>query len=57
MESTMTYWVKNKIKAHLKFTNTGKVNVKRNYKNKTIVIDYFGGSCVKYNYNGKWMCG
>ena len=36
---------------------TKKISIKRNYLKNYIVIDYFGGACVKYTYDGKWICG
>ncbi len=50
-------WLKDKIVKHLKATNSKGVTVYRNYKANTVVLDYFGGACVKYTYNGKWLCG
>ena len=49
--------LKIKILKHLKATNGKGVTIHRNYKANTVVLDYFGGACVKYNYNGKWLCG
>ena len=50
-------WIKTKIKKHLKATSCKSVTIHRNYAKKTVVLDYFGGACVKYNYDGKWLCG
>ncbi len=53
----MTYWLKSKILGHLKATGKSGVSVRRDYLSKTVVVDYFGGACVKYSYDGKWLCG
>ena len=53
----MTYWLKSKVLGHLKVTGKNSVSVRRDYLNKTIIVDYFGGTCVKYSYDGKWLCG
>lgn len=50
-------WIKSKILKHLKFTNSKGAIIKRDYKANIIVIDYFGGACVKYSYDGKYLCG
>lgn len=50
-------WLKNKVKNHLKVTNCKDVTVHRDYKSNRVVLDYLGGPCVKYNYNGKWIAG
>ncbi|MFA7157025.1 MAG: hypothetical protein WC123_04960 [Bacilli bacterium] len=53
----MTYWLKSKVLGHLKVTGKTGVSVRRDYLSKTVVVDYFGGACVKYSYDGKWLCG
>lgn len=50
-------WIKDKIIKHLKATSCKSATIKRDYKANIVVIDYFGGACVKYNYDGKWLCG
>ena len=50
-------WLKNKIKNTLNFTNSKGVSIYRDYKRNIVVVDYLGGATVKYNYNGKWLCG
>ena len=50
-------WIKTKILKHLKFTNGKSVTIHRNYKANIVALDYFGGACVKYSYDGKWLCG
>lgn len=51
------YWLKNKIKNHLRIFKNPSVNVYRNYNTNTVVIDYYGGACTKYTYDGKWIAG
>ena len=53
----MRYWLKEKIKNHLDFTNGDNVSIRRDYKRNIVVIDYFGGATIKYTYNGKWIAG
>ena len=51
-------WVKDKIISHWKNFGKSKTFVYRDYNTKTITIDFTnGGSCTKYNYNGKWIAG
>ena len=53
----MPYWLKIKVLGHLKITNRTGVNIHRDYSRGIVVIDYFGGPCIKYSYDGKWLCG
>ena len=50
-------WLKEKIKNHLDFTNGDNVSIRRDYKRNIVVIDYFGGATIKYDYNGNWVAG
>ena len=50
-------WLKDKIIKRIKATNCKSFTIKRDYNKNIVTIDYFGGGCVKYTYNGKWVCG
>ena len=51
------YWLKDRILKHLAFTNGKSVTVYRNYDNKTVLLDYYGGRSVCYTYDGVWLIG
>jgi Fe-S cluster biogenesis protein NfuA len=53
----MKYWIKQKILNHLNATGGRVVFIRRNYHTNIVVVDYLGGACVKYYYDGKWICG
>ncbi len=54
----MRYWLKEKIKNHLKFTGGKHLPlIKRDYFNRKITIDYLFGPTVTYDYNGNWIAG
>ena len=50
-------WVKKKIKDHFAFTKGNRVRVRRMYSLNRIVIDFWGGSCTTYDYDGNWIAG
>jgi len=53
----MTYWLKDTVLAHLRFTGKSGLTVRRDYASRVVVVDYFGGACVRYSYDGKRLCG
>ena len=54
-------WVKKKIKDHWNFTKgnglVNRVRIRRMYSLNRIVIDFWGGSCTTYDYDGNWIAG
>jgi hypothetical protein len=54
----MNYWLKIKIISHWNFFGNSKTYVYRNFKNKTVTINFgSGGRCTTYDYDGKWIVG
>ncbi|MBT4376734.1 hypothetical protein HOD29_05145 [archaeon] len=57
MKQKKAFWLRKRILAHIKLTENKKFTVKRNFSDRKIILDFFGGSCSSYTYDGKWIGG
>jgi hypothetical protein len=46
-------WLKKKVSDHLKFFGNPLVKIYRDFENKTVTIDFYGGRCATFSYEGK----
>jgi len=56
-KTTSKHWLKSKVRAHLSLFNNPSVIIHRDYYLNRVIIDYFGGRCVIYDYSSKWIAG
>ena len=53
-----THWLKHLVNCHRGFFGRKiKVRIMRGYHQNCIGVDFYGGRCARYDYNGKWIAG
>jgi len=51
------FWINKVIQDRIKFNGNSRVRIYRNFKSKTVTVDWFGGACSTYTYDGEWIAG